>query len=91
MLQTSTSVDVGTYAGLQNFTETKEITKVACPRSLWADKQKFLLIMPDVLGKHPPSKTDEFSEKFQTAFATPPIVKKPQCTKSLGPNQPPEF
>ena len=58
----------------QNFTETQEITKVACPRSLWADKQKFLLIMPDVLGKHPPSKTDEFSEKFQTAFDPPPLI-----------------
>ena len=27
--------------------ETKEITKVACPRSLCADKQKFLLHMPE--------------------------------------------
>ena len=26
----------------------------------------------DNLGKHPHSKTDEFSEKFQTAFDPPP-------------------
>ena len=25
-----------------------------------------------LLGKHPPPKTDEFSEKFQTAFDPPP-------------------
>ena len=28
--------------------------------------------LSDKLGKHPPSKTDEFLEKFQTAFDPPP-------------------
>ena len=34
----------------------------------------FLYLCP--LGKHPLSKTDEFSEKFQTAFDPPPHFRK---------------
>ena len=44
----------------------KEITKVACPRSLWADKQKFLLIMPEGSRGHVRPTFSEKSEKVLT-------------------------
>ena len=43
----------------------KEITKVACPRSLWADKQKFLLIMPEGSWGHV---KPNFSDKSDKVF-----------------------
>ena len=71
-LQTRTSVDVGTYAGLQDFTETKEIAKVARTRSLWGCKQKFLLIMLEGSRGHV---KPTFCEKWEKVLPPNGVIK----------------
>ena len=38
-------------------------------------------LLNELLGKPPPSKTDEFSEKFQTAFDPPPLIFGKSCCR----------
>ena len=71
-MQTRTSVDVGTYSGLQDFTETKEIAKVARPRSLWGGEQNFFLIMLE--GSRGHVKTD-FFDKLDKHSAPNGVIK----------------
>ena len=50
----------------------KEITKGACPLSLWADKQKFLLIMPEGSQGHV---KPTFSEKSENVLPPNEVIK----------------
>ena len=50
----------------------KEITKVACPLSLWVDKQKILLIMPGGSRGHVKS---TFCEKWEKVLASNGAIK----------------